>query len=135
MITELNTWRMIFKKNKWLGIKSSPAFVRMSECNGCAERFIRTLKENLHWVRYFKITEELRLAILEFRQIYNETWIMHRHRYKTPSIGLTGVPARPCSPFGRQGSRAAGTARVSARMRIFDQDRQLKRSVIPPREN
>ena len=31
----------------WLGATSSPAFVRAPEGNGCAERFIRTLKENL----------------------------------------------------------------------------------------
>src|SRR6185437_4923413 len=31
----------------FLGIASSPAFVRAPEGNGCAERFIRTLKENL----------------------------------------------------------------------------------------
>ncbi len=35
----------------FLGIESSPAFVRAPEGNGCAERFIRTLKENLLWVR------------------------------------------------------------------------------------
>ena len=29
--------------------------------------------------------EELRLALLEFRQIYNEKWIMQRHQYKTPA--------------------------------------------------
>jgi hypothetical protein len=38
----------------------------MPECNGCAERFIRTLKENLLWVRHFKTIEELRLALPEF---------------------------------------------------------------------
>jgi hypothetical protein len=32
---------------RFLGISSSPAFVREPEGNGCAERFIRTLKENL----------------------------------------------------------------------------------------
>ena len=37
----------------WLGAASSPAFVRAPEGNGCAERFIRTLKENLLWVRTF----------------------------------------------------------------------------------
>jgi putative transposase len=35
----------------FLGIEPSPAFVREPEGNGCAERFIRTLKENLLWVR------------------------------------------------------------------------------------
>jgi transposase InsO family protein len=36
---------------RFLGIESSPAFVRAPEGNGCAERFIRTLKENLLWIR------------------------------------------------------------------------------------
>jgi putative transposase len=31
----------------FLGLASSPAFVRAPEGNGCAERFLRTLKENL----------------------------------------------------------------------------------------
>ena len=35
------------KELRFLGIESSPAFVRAPEGNGCAERFIRTLKENL----------------------------------------------------------------------------------------
>jgi putative transposase len=36
-------------------------------------------------VRHFKTIEELRLALLEFRKIYNKKWIMHRHQYKTPA--------------------------------------------------
>ena len=48
----------------FLGIESSPAFVREPEGNGCVERFIRTLKENLLWVRRFATIEELRLALL-----------------------------------------------------------------------
>ena len=48
------------------GIESSPAFVRAPEGNGCAERFIRTLKENLLWVRTFDTVEELRQALLGF---------------------------------------------------------------------
>ena len=35
----------------FLGIQSSPSFVRAPEGNGCAERVIRTLKEQLLWVR------------------------------------------------------------------------------------
>ena len=45
---------------KCLGIEASPSFVRQPEGNGVAERFIRTLKENLLWVRTFKTVEELR---------------------------------------------------------------------------
>ena len=48
----------------FLGIESSPAFVREPEGNGCAERFIRTLKENLLWVRRFDTIEDLRLALM-----------------------------------------------------------------------
>ena len=69
----------------WLGATSSPAFVRAPEGNGCAERFIRTLKENLLWVRTFATVEELRLALLEFRQTYNEHWLIERHSHRSPA--------------------------------------------------
>ena len=70
---------------KCLGIEASPSFVREPEGNGVAERFIRTLKENLLWVRTFKTIEELRAALLDFARRYNETWLVARHGYKTPS--------------------------------------------------
>jgi putative transposase len=69
----------------FLGIASSPAFVREPEGNGCAERFIRTLKENLLWLRTFETVEELRLALHEFQRQYNATWLIGRHSYKTPA--------------------------------------------------
>tara|TARA_Y100000294_G_scaffold103550_1_gene96145 strand:+ start:447 stop:1340 length:894 start_codon:yes stop_codon:yes gene_type:complete len=68
----------------FLGMESSSSFVRAPQGNGCAERFIRTLKENLLWVRHFHTIEELRLALLEFRDLYNREWIIQRHGYKTP---------------------------------------------------
>jgi len=64
------------KEIAWLGASSSAAFVRAPEGNGCAERFIRTLKENLLWVRTFRTVEELRLALLDFRRTYNESWLV-----------------------------------------------------------
>jgi putative transposase len=70
---------------RFLGVASSPAFVREPEGNGCAERFIRVLKENLLWVRRFDTVEGLRLALQAFRQTYNQTWIIERHGYKTPA--------------------------------------------------
>ena len=70
---------------RFLGLASSPAFVREPEGNGCAERFIRVLKENLLWVRRFDTVEELRLALIEFKQTYNQTWIIQRHGYRTPA--------------------------------------------------
>jgi putative transposase len=69
----------------FLGITSSPAFVRAPEGNGCAERFVRILKENLLWVRDFSTVEELRQVLIDFKRIYNENWILQRHGYKTPA--------------------------------------------------
>jgi transposase InsO family protein len=68
-----------------LGIEASPSFVREPEGNGVAERFIRTLKENLLWVRTFDTIEELRTALVEFARYYNETWLVARHGYRTPA--------------------------------------------------
>jgi transposase InsO family protein len=70
---------------RFLGAKSSPSFVREPEGNGVVERFWRTLKEQLLWVRTFRTIEELRLALLEFRDLYNRSWILQKHGYLTPS--------------------------------------------------
>ena len=70
---------------KFLGITSSPAFVREPEGNGVAERFIRTLKEQLLWVRTFDTVEELRVALLEFKDRYNREWLCERHGHQTPA--------------------------------------------------
>lgn len=69
----------------FLGITSSPAFVRAPEGNGCAERFVRILKENLLWVKNFATVEDLRQTLLDFKRTYNENWIIQRHGYQTPA--------------------------------------------------
>jgi transposase InsO family protein len=69
---------------RFLGIESSPAFVRQPEGNGCIERFFRTLKEQLLWIRHFRDLEELQAALVVFRESYNRDWIVGRLRYRTP---------------------------------------------------
>jgi transposase InsO family protein len=69
----------------FLGIESSPAFVRAPEGNGCAEQFIRTLKEQLLWVRPFETVEELRLALHAWLKVYNERWLIERHGHRSPA--------------------------------------------------
>ena len=79
----------------FLGIASSPAFVREPEGNGCVERFIRTLKENLLWVHRFDTIEDLRLALHRFKETYNRTWIVERHGYQTPAAVRAAARAAP----------------------------------------
>jgi transposase InsO family protein len=68
-----------------LGMTSSPSYVREPQGNGCAERFIRTLKENLLWVRAFATVAELVAALGEFKRQYNEHWLIGRQGHRTPS--------------------------------------------------
>ena len=69
---------------RFLGMESSPAFVRQPEGNGCIERFFRTLKEQLLWVRHFRDLEELRQALAEFRDRYNREWLIERLGFQSP---------------------------------------------------
>ena len=69
----------------YLGMTSSPSFVRAPEGNGYCEWFIRILKENLLWVRSFATVEELRWALLEFKNLYNHHWILEGCGYRTPA--------------------------------------------------
>lgn len=70
---------------KTVGIEFSPSFVRQPQGNGCVERFIRTLKEQLLWVRPFDSVEQLDLALCEFAQRLNEHWILGRLGYRRPA--------------------------------------------------
>jgi len=69
---------------RFLGITSSPAFVREPAGNGCAERFIRTLKEQLLWIERFATVDDLHLALLAFKDRYNREWLIERHGHRTP---------------------------------------------------
>ena len=68
----------------FVGIESSPAFVREPEGNGCIERFFRTLKEQPLWVRPFRSTPELVRALEEFRALYNQHWLIERLGFEPP---------------------------------------------------
>ena len=70
---------------RFLGIRSSPSFVAAPGGNGCAERFIRTLKEQLLWVEPFETVQQLRLALLAFKDRSNQKWLVERHGHRTPA--------------------------------------------------
>jgi transposase InsO family protein len=81
----------------FLGMTSSPAFVRQPEGNGCIERFFRTLKEQLLWVRHFSTVEELRQALLAFKETYNREWLIARLGYRSPSQVRQAFAVRPAA--------------------------------------
>lgn len=68
-----------------LGIESSPSFVRQPEGNGCVERFIRTMKEQLLWLQRYRTVAELNQALREFAERFNNHWIIGRIGYRTPA--------------------------------------------------
>jgi len=67
-----------------LGIARSPANHYEPETNGCAEKFIQTLKEQVLWIERFESFEELRAAVRGFAVTYNHEWLLERHGYRTP---------------------------------------------------
>ncbi len=63
--------------------------MREPEGNGVAERFIRTLKEQLIWVQHFETVEDLQQALQSFKLRYNQRWLVSKHDYVTPSQART----------------------------------------------
>lgn len=55
-----------------------------TQANGCIERFFRTLKEQLLWVRHFQDLEELQFALRDFRDRYNREWLIERLSFQSP---------------------------------------------------
>lgn len=69
----------------FLSIDSSPSFIKEPEGNGCAERFVRTLKEQLLWLVAFDTVAELNQALQDFKQRYNHQWLIQRHGHCSPA--------------------------------------------------
>ncbi len=67
-----------------LGIARSPAYHYEPETNGCIERFMGILKEQVLWIERFDTHEALRARLREFARTYNQSWLLERHSYRTP---------------------------------------------------
>jgi putative transposase len=67
-----------------LGIARSPTYHYEPETNGCAEKFIQTLKEQVLWIERFDTFEVLRNTVRAFTVTYNHEWLLERHDYRTP---------------------------------------------------
>jgi len=68
----------------WLGISDDAAFLGEPETNGCAERWIRTLKEQCLWAELHDTVDQLRQAVAGFVDRYTTSWLIQRHGHRTP---------------------------------------------------
>jgi putative transposase len=77
----------------WLGIADDAAFLGEPETNGCAERWIRTLKEQCLWADLHDTIDQLRQAVTGFVDRYNTTWLIQRHGHLTPKEAYQAAQA------------------------------------------
>ena len=79
---------------KFWGIQPSYAFVAEPQTNGVAERFNRTLKEQIIHGRIYRNIAELRDAVRDFVELYNAQWIVEKKRLPEPRSSSSGVARR-----------------------------------------
>jgi transposase InsO family protein len=70
---------------RFWGIQPSFAFVCEPETNGVAERFNRTLKEQAIYGRLFRNIHEVRSAVADFIEQYNQHWLIAKLGYRSPA--------------------------------------------------
>ena len=78
---------------KFWGIQPSYAFVAEPQANGVAERFNRTLKEQIIHGRIYRNIAELRDAVRDFVELYNAQWSVEE-RLPEPRSSSSGVARR-----------------------------------------
>jgi transposase InsO family protein len=79
-------WLPYFQKQlKAFGMMPSFAFVREPETNGVAERFIRTLKEQIVFGRIYQDIEAVRAAVRDYFECYNQHWLLEKNGYRSPA--------------------------------------------------
>jgi putative transposase len=70
---------------KFWGIAPSFAFVSQPQTNGVAERFNKTLKEQVIYGRTYRNIEELRIAVTAFMERYNQHWLVEKLGFRSPN--------------------------------------------------
>ena len=84
-ITQLFSGQTLTNQIKFWGIQPSYAFVAEPQANGVAERFNRTLKEQIIHGRIYRNIAELRDAVRDFVELYNAQWIVEKNGYLSPA--------------------------------------------------
>ena len=62
----------------FLGLKMSKSFVREPQCNGCIERFNRTIEQEVFSVAHICSIDDAIERISKFVDDYNSEWFIHR---------------------------------------------------------
>ena len=82
---------------KYWGIRPSFGFVEEPETNGVAERWNRTLKEQAIYGRVFQNLDDVRAAVADFVERYNQSWRLEKLRYLTPIEARETYQLRPAA--------------------------------------
>jgi putative transposase len=69
---------------KFWGVTPSYAFVAEPQTNGVAERFNRTMKEQTIHGRIFRNVDEVRDAVVDFKDRYNREWRLEKLGFMSP---------------------------------------------------
>jgi putative transposase len=77
----------------WLDVADDAAFLGEPETNGCAERWIRTLKEQRLWAELHDTIDQLRQAVNGFVDRYNTSWLIQQHGHQTPKEAYQAAQA------------------------------------------
>ena len=71
-------------KIRYCGIRPNFGFLEEPETNGVVERWNRTLKEQAIYGRVFRNLDDVRAAVAEFVERYNQSWRLEKLAYRTP---------------------------------------------------
>ena len=66
-------------------MKASYAFIEQPQTNGVAERFFKTLKEQIVHGRIYCTVAEVRDAVDTFVNLYNDQWLPEKNGFISPS--------------------------------------------------
>ena len=66
-------------------MKASYAFIEQPQTNGVAERFFKTLKEQIVHGRIYRTVAEMRDAVDTFVNLYNDQWLPEKNGFISPS--------------------------------------------------
>ena len=70
---------------RFWGMTPSYAFVGEPETNGVAERFFRTLKEQIIHGRIYQTIDEVRATVRAFIARYNASWLIEKNGFLSPN--------------------------------------------------